>query len=282
MSLKFLENIDISKYTTMRVGGRVKFLVTVDSIDQLREALNFAYQKNLNFFVLGGGSNTIFTEDGFAGLIIINKIIMGSEFELKDETIAAGSGSRWDDLVGFSVDNNLTGIEALSLIPGSVGAASVQNIGAYGQQISDSVLELSAFDTKNNQIVKFKSQDCNFAYRRSRFNLQDKGRFIIIGLKLKLKKGNYQGKLYQDVENYFQNLDLIKKEYSPLEIRQAIISIRQKKMPDPTEFANAGSFFKNPIISIKEFEKLKIRSPSILLPPSGWTQPPYWQVIGRS
>lgn len=278
MSLNFLQNVNISLYTTMRVGGNARHMVVVKSLDELKEALSFADQKNLNFFVLGEGSNTIFTDSGFKGLIILNKIKINSEFKLQDDVITVGSGSNWDDLVKFSVSNNLTGIETLSLIPGTVGAAPVQNIGAYGQQIADSILEVGALDTKTNRLVKFKAKDCNFNYRRSRFNGEDKGRFIITKLKLKLKTGNYQGELYKDVESYFQKLNLVKNEYSPLEIRQAIISIRQKKMPDPAKVANTGSFFKNPIITIEKFEELKLKAPGILLPPIGWAQPPYWQI----
>lgn len=280
MALKILNDVKLSNYTTMRVGGEAQFLTEVFSVNELIEALELAKQKNLDFFVLGGGSNTIFTDGGFRGLIILNKIGCNLKFKLKGNTVTAGSGANWDDLVKFSADNGLSGIEALSLIPGTVGAAPVQNIGAYGQQISDTLYEIEAIDTKNNQIIKLKPEQCSFSYRKSRFNSQDKGRFIVTSIKLKLKRSNYSGKLYKDVESYFKNLNLIKPEYQPAEIRQAIISIRQKKMPDPGEIANTGSFFKNPIISSQEFEDLKTRAPGILIAPSGWSQPPYWQLEG--
>lgn len=280
MALKILKDVKLSNYTTMRVGGEAQFLTEVANTEELIEALELAKQKNLDFFVLGGGSNTIFTDGGFKGLIILNKIGCDLKFKLEGNTVTARAGANWDDLVKFSADNSLTGIEALSLIPGTVGAAPVQNIGAYGQQISDTLQEIEAIDTKNNQIVKLKPEQCGFSYRKSRFNSQDKGRFIVTGIKLKLKPANYSGKLYKDVESYFKNLNSVKPEYQPTEIRQAIISIREKKMPRPEEVANTGSFFKNPIISAQEFEDLKTRAPGILITSNGWSQPPYWQLEG--
>ena len=280
MTLKILKDVKLSNYTTMRVGSEAQFLTEVSNTEELIEALELAKQKNLDFFVLGDGSNTIFTDGGFKGLIILNKIGRGLKFKLEGNTVTASAGANWDDLVKFSADAGLTGIEALSLIPGTVGAAPVQNIGAYGQQISDTLQEIEAIDTKNNQIVKLKPEQCDFSYRKSRFNSQDKGRFIVTGIKLKLSHNNYSGKLYKDVESYFKNLNSVKPEYQPTEIRQSIISIREKKMPDPEKVANTGSFFKNPIISAQEFEDLKTRAPGILIAPNGWSQPPYWQLEG--
>ena len=284
MALKILKDVKLGNYTTMRVGGEAQFLTEVTNIDELIEALELAKQKNLDFFVLGGGSNTIFTDGGFKGLIILNKIGRDLKFKLEGNTITSSAGANWDDLVRFSVENQLTGIEALSLIPGTVGAAPVQNIGAYGQQVSDAISELEAIDIETLEIIKLKPEQCGFAYRSSRFNRQDqdKGKYLITAAKLKLKKANYQGKLYKDVEAYFKNNPGISIEsgISPAQLRDAVIEIRSKKLPDPKQVANTGSFFKNPIISEDDFAKLKDQHPEVGEAPPNWSQPPFWQVEG--
>lgn len=285
MSLSLVENVNLSDYTTIRAGGMAKFFVEVKTEEELIEALRLAKQKNLKVFILGGGSNTIFADSAFDGLIMLNRIKLKSGFEIIKEEgsslIKAGSGETWDDLVQFSVDNNLTGIEALSLIPGTVGAAPVQNIGAYGQQVSDSVLKLKAINIENLQVQEFRAEDCDFGYRKSRFNQQDKGHFIITEVTFKLKSGDYQGKMYRDVQAYFETRDgKILDAYHPGEIRKAVVDIRSNKLPDYTKVANAGSFFKNPIISEDQFNKLESETPGVSEAPVGWTQAPFWQVEG--
>jgi UDP-N-acetylmuramate dehydrogenase len=283
--MKISRNINLAEYTTMRVGGNANYLTEVSTLDELIESMQWAKDNKIKFFVMGGGSNTIFTDTGYSGLVIINKIKLKNKFEIinssNDYLIKSGAGEKWDDLVAFSVDNGLTGVEALSSIPGRVGAAPVQNIGAYGQQVGDVINELEAISIESLQLVRFGADDCNFSYRSSRFNSSDKGKYIIISVQLKLKKANYIGKIYKDVEDYFNFKNY--SEYdnlTPAQIREAVISIRSNKLPDPKLVANAGSFFKNPIISEDEFSELKLNNPSVMETPPGWNQNPFWKVEG--
>jgi UDP-N-acetylmuramate dehydrogenase len=281
--MKISHDLSLAKLTTMRVGGDALNLIEVKTTERAIEALLWAKQKKLQHFILGGGSNTIFTDKGFSGVIILNKIKLKGSFEITQDgqnyIVSSGSGEIWDDLVKFSVENHLSGIEALSLIPGTVGAAPVQNIGAYGQQVSDTIYELEAIDTQTLEKIKFKPEDCNFSYRSSRFNSSDKGNYLITSVKFKLKKANYTGRLYKDVEDYFKiNQINIEDGISPEQIREAVIAIRSRKLPDPKEVANTGSFFKNPIIDEDQFAKLKSRTPQIMDNPEGWNQPPFWKV----
>ncbi|MFZ1523124.1 MAG: UDP-N-acetylmuramate dehydrogenase [Candidatus Saccharimonadales bacterium] len=280
--MKISHDIDLSQYTTMGVGGRANNLIKVNTLDQLIESLLWVRENKSKFFILGGGSNTIFTDKGYSGIIILNRIKLKPKFEIINHidhySVVAGAGEIWDNLVQFSVENGLTGIEALSLIPGTVGAAPVQNIGAYGQQVSDAVYELEAVDTKSLQVVKFKPEDCGFSYRSSKFNSTEKGRYVIVSVKFKLQKANYRGKIYKDVENYLINNKRSLNNLTPAQIREAVINIRSNKLPNPEIIANSGSFFKNPIISEDQFIKLKLSNPEIVEKPQGWSQCPFWRV----
>lgn len=255
--MKIQQNISLAGYSTMQLGGDARYLCTVTSEADSKEALAFAEKHQLKLHILGGGSNTIFTDDGFDGLVMVNRI-PGIEID-KDKdttTLTIGAGEEWDDIVKKSVELGYVDIAALSLIPGTCGGAPVQNIGAYGQQLSDAVHSVRVFDLKENAWKTILRKDCNFSYRTSRFNTTDNDRFIITSIKLQLSRKIYEGELYADVERYLLKHGIRPSTISPLQLREAVIAVRRAKLPDPSKIANTGSFFKNPVVSPTTFKKL--------------------------
>lgn len=258
------ENVSLADYSTMRLGGPARYLATVQSEDELTEALSFARQSNVKIHICGGGSNTIFSDSGFDGLVIVNRILGISE-NVDGDTLELhiGGGENWDDVVALSVERGYFDIAALSLIPGTAGAAPVQNIGAYGQQVSDGIVSVRAYDVKNGEFVEILKQDCNFSYRHSRFNTADKGRFIITNIKLQLHRKSIRPPFYADVESYFQQHGVDSASVSPQQLREAVSTVRVIKLPDPRTIANTGSFFKNPVVTPEGYENLIARFPNL-------------------
>ena len=260
------KNIDLRLHSTMRLGGRASFSATIKSKEDLFEAIRFGNDNGLKIIPIGSGSNVIWRDTGFNGLLLINRIQGLSVEDSGDEVIIrAGAGVNWDELVSKSVELNLTGIESLSLIPGTVGATPIQNVGDYGQEVSDTIVEIECYDLKTNQFSILKNADCDFGYRTSRFKTFDKKKYIITEVTFKLSKDFPILPLYPAVQNYFDDNDI--KVTSPQTIRNAVIDIRKNKLPDPSEIANNGSFFSNPIISEHKFNQLQSEFSNIV----------YWQ-----
>lgn len=259
--MKFLENISLKKYSTMRLGGNAQFLCKVHTEDELLEAVGFASRNSLKFKVIGSGSNLIWSEQGFAGLIIVNKIDL---FDINGILVTIGAGTDWDKAVELTVNEGLSGIEFLSLIPGTAGATPVQNVGAYGKEIKDTLVSLKAYDTSVSSFVELSNADCDFGYRSSRFNKHDSGRFIITTITLRLSDVNPSPPFYESLQRYFEENKIL--EYTPQVVRDAVISVRTAKLPDPDYIANNGSFFSNPVIDSGKFEILRRKFPEIV----GW------------
>lgn len=227
------------------------------SVDELIELCSNAAKQGLPIFILGGGSNLIVRDEGFPGLVIRNRI---KGFEAREDTpshltISVGAGEVWDDVVKRTVDMNLTGIEALSAIPGTMGGAPVQNIGAYGQEVAESIVSVDVYDLSIGKMMTLQNEECRFSYRHSIFRGEQAGRYVIVSVLLKLYKQMPQPPFYKDVQAYFdaQNITL----YTPQAVRDAVMAIRQKKLPDPAKQPNAGSFFKNAIVEDWRLEELK-------------------------
>lgn len=241
-------NIPLKNYTTMRLGGNARFMTEVHTPAEVAEICKRAREQNLPIFVLGGGSNTIVRDEGFAGIVIHNKI-PGFHVVAEtaaDVTIKAGAGENWDEFVKRTVELNLSGIEALSAIPGCVGGAPVQNVGAYGQEVAETIVSVDVYDTKTDSFMALENSQCNFAYRNSIFRDTDMGRYVIVGVTFKLYKTAPQPPFYKAVQDY---LDASKVTiYTPQVIRDAVIAIRTEKLPDPKVRPNTGSFFKNAIV----------------------------------
>ena len=252
------QNVSLRDYSTMRLGGTAAYLVDVHTRVEVQQAVAWAEQHNLPVMMIGGGSNIVWRDEGFPGLVIVNKI-MGFEEQQENEEnyfVHVGAGENWDDVVARAVARGLTGIEGLSLIPGTAGATPIQNVGAYGQEISQTLVSVDAYDRETKQFVTIANTECTFGYRKSRFNRADRGRFFITSITLCLRARNPKPPYYQTVEKYFIEHD-ITGECTPQTMRDAVIAIRSSKLPDPAKIANNGSFFGNPIVEHKIFEKLK-------------------------
>ncbi len=256
-------NIPLKNYVSMRLGGPARFMTDVSSAEDLQIACRNAKEQKLPLYILGGGSNTIVHDDGFNGLVVHNRI-MGFEVLAKTPsgaTIKIGAGEDWDETVKRTVEMNLTGIEAMSGIPGTVGAAPVQNIGAYGQELSDTLVELEAYDIQEDSMVTLSSEACGFTYRDSIFRGTSHGRYVITSITLLLSAVAPKPPFYAALQQYFdaQGITL----YTAQAVRSAVLAIRADKLPDPKERPNTGSFFKNAIIEQWQLDELRKTWPEI-------------------
>lgn len=236
----------ISNLTTMRLGGAARFVLEVESKDDVVEAFRFAEERGLPVWMMGGGANTLGHDEGFPGVVILNKL-RGIEIvrEENDEMVLRGMGGEiWDDFVRFACERGYSGIEAMSMIPGTLGAAPVQNIGAYGQDIAQVIESVEAFDTQTGEFVTLGKDEMNMSYRHTRFNTgEDVGRFFIVAVTVKLKEGELEPPFYNSLQKYIDEHG--ETDFSPKNIRKMVSAIRSEKLPDPEKVASAGSFFKN-------------------------------------
>ncbi|HMS23935.1 MAG TPA: UDP-N-acetylmuramate dehydrogenase [Candidatus Saccharibacteria bacterium] len=258
------ENVPLKDYSTMRVGGTAKYFAEVTSETELVELIEWAHKNKQKTIAIGGGSNIIWRDQGYDGLVILNRI-KGHEIVSVDDKkviVKFASGENWDEMVQWSVDKNLSGIEQLSWIPGRVGATPVQNVGAYGKEVGDVLVSVRAYDKNKMGFVEISKGDCQLGYRTSRFKTSDKGRFIISAITLELSKNNALPPFYASLQAYFDENKIT--EFTPENIRRGVISIRSKKLPDPDIVANNGSFFANPIIDKAKFANLKNIFPDIV------------------
>ncbi len=241
-------NVSLRDYSTMHLGGNAAYLTEVGDRQELVAAVTWAAERQLPAIMVGGGSNIIWRDEGFSGLVIVNRIMRYEDFNEDgvNHYITVGAGENWDSVVERSVEADLSGIEALSLIPGTAGATPVQNVGAYGQEISNVLVTVEAYDAVEHQYVTIAATDCAFGYRTSRFKTADKNRFFITAITLHLIKQNPQPPFYASVDAYFKERGVT--TYTPKALREAVVDIRRQKLPDPARVANNGSFFSNPVI----------------------------------
>lgn len=254
-------NIPLKSLTTMKLGGPAKYFSEVHTPQELHELYLDAQTKNIPVFVLGGGSNIIAHDEGFEGLVLRIKI-PGFEIiadDLYATTIKIGAGEIWDDVVKRTVDMRLSGIEAMSAIPGTSGAAPVQNVGAYGQEIADTLVSLEAYDSQAHTMVTLQNADCEFAYRHSIFRGSQQGRYVITSITLKLSKSPPAAPFYDALQKYFDDHAI--SVFTQQIVRDAVIAIRAEKLPDPTVTPNTGSFFKNALIESWQLDELLAKYP---------------------
>lgn len=238
----------LSNYTTIRIGGPAHFVADIRTVEELMAVETNAKRLGQKTYVIGGGSNLIGRDEGFDGVIIRNQIpgfdVIADDSE--STTLKIGSGELWDSVVARTVDMQLSGIEALSLIPGTAGAAPVQNVGAYGQEVADTLQSVEAYDTTSGNMVELSWQDCEFSYRHSIFRGSSYGRYVITSITLKLYKKTPEPPFYAALQSYLDEHGI--HEYDVATVREAVIAIRKDKLPDPSILPNAGSFFKNAIV----------------------------------
>jgi UDP-N-acetylmuramate dehydrogenase len=259
--MEIQEYVDIKNYSTFKIGGQFRYLATISN----KEDTSLLYSiiennekyKDVQIFVLGGGSNIVFS-DGVLNVIALKILIKGFEIITENDEyvdIKIGSGEIWDNIVEKTVEMNLSGLEALSAIPGTVGATPVQNVGAYGSEVKDTILEVEAFEIKEKRIVIFSNKDCKFGYRDSIFKNEAKGKYIIISVTYRLSKSFPKIPDYPGVKRYFLDNNINNPHIK--DIREVIIYIRKSKLPDWHDLPNVGSFFKNPIVDKEIAKKLQ-------------------------
>jgi UDP-N-acetylmuramate dehydrogenase len=254
-------NVNLREYNTFGIEARCAAFVEVKSVKALKQVLT---QKTLPIQILGGGSNILFIKDFYDALFIKNGIKGFKKGEITEGElmVEVGSGENWHRLVLWAIDNDLGGLENLSLIPGTVGAAPIQNIGAYGVELKDVFVKLEALNVQTLDIEIFTNEDCQFGYRESVFKKELKGQYIITKIYLKLTTNNHQLKTdYGDIQKILVETQVEKPNIK--NISDAVISIRQSKLPDPKVLGNAGSFFKNPSIEKADFDRLIEKFPNV-------------------
>jgi len=264
--MRIQENKALDLLNTFGISVGAKYFAEVKFIEEFKELIETeTYQQNKKL-VLGGGSNILFT-DGFGGIVIKNSI-KGISVISETETeviVKANAGEVWHEFVLWCIDKNYAGIENLSLIPGFVGAAPMQNIGAYGVEIKDVFHELEALDVTTGEAIKFNLTDCNFGYRESVFKNKFKDKYFITSVSFKLAKLSSARALYSfktdygDVKNTLSEMQVY--DLNLKAVSDAVIKIRQSKLPDPKVLGNAGSFFKNPSIAKEKYEELVLKNP---------------------
>ena len=278
------QNFSLKKYNTFGIDAVAKYFAGFTTIQELEECIEHnslssinhqlsSFSHKLPTFILGGGSNILFTKD-FDGLILKNEIT-GIEKVTEDENyvfIKAGAGEGWHRFVLYCIEHNYAGVENLSLIPGNVGASPMQNIGAYGVEIKDVFYSLEAFHPEEKKIAHFNLNDCAFGYRESVFKNKFKNQFVITSVTCRLNKKPVFNISYGAIEQELEKMNIT--SLSIQAISQAVINIRTSKLPDPAAIGNAGSFFKNPEITNEEFVMLKNQFPEIIgYPlPDGYTK----------
>ena len=261
------ENSSLQPYNTFGIDVNADGLLIIETVDELREVLRDEALKNESKLILGGGSNILFTQP-VKGVVLLNRL-KGIEIFKEDESnvyVKVGAGEGWHQLVMWAVEKGYGGIENLSLIPGSVGAGPMQNIGAYGVELKDSFYELEAMNLSTLEIQKFSATDCKFGYRESVFKNELKNQFFITSVSFQLSKHPQLNTSYGAISQELAVRGVVSPTVK--DVSEAVISIRQSKLPDPKILGNSGSFFKNPEITKEQFEKLQQQHPNVVAYPT--------------
>jgi len=253
------ENIALAPFTTLGIGGPARYFAEVRTEHTLLEALSFAESHTLRVFILGGGSNILVADEGFAGLVL--RIAIGGISSLSEHgkvIVTAGAGEDWDGLVSHCVERGLAGIECLSGIPGLIGGTPVQNVGAYGQEVSETIVAVRAYDRQTKCIIELNNAECGFSYRASIFNTSVRDRYIVLAVSYALTPSGQPTLRYADVQKFFAGRSSAP---SLAEVREAVRMIRARKamllVPGDPDCQSAGSFFKNPIVSAEAFARIE-------------------------
>ena len=259
--MEIIPNQSLKAYNTFGIEARAKAFIAIQNETELAEVLKDNSGKKL--FILGGGSNMLLTQDIDALVININN--KGITVVKEDDEfvwVKGNAGEVWHEFVLWCIDHNFGGIENLSLIPGNVGATPVQNIGAYGTEIKDTFDSCEAMEIATQQMRTFHKEDCQFGYRESIFKGELKNKYIILSVTFKLRKSNHQiNTSYGAIDAELEKMNITNPTIK--EVSNAVIAIRQSKLPNPKELGNSGSFFKNPVVPISVYEKAKEKHPDI-------------------
>lgn len=247
------EFVPLAPYTTFKIGGLARYFCDIRSLAELRDALTLAKEKGLPTFILGGGSNVLIADAGFPG-VVLHMMIGGIAWEEKGDTVSvtAGAGVGWDDFVKATVAREYFGVENLSGIPGSVGASVIQNIGAYGAEVSEVVERVEVYDANIGTLRTLSSAECAFGYRNSIWKHEKGKGLIVTGVRFHLRRNGAPNIAYKDLEEFFARTKTT--HPTQQEVRDALIAIRSRKFPDLASCGTAGSFFKHPVVGKVEGE----------------------------
>ncbi len=262
MSLEIKQNVPLAELTTFKIGGKAHFFVSAKTENDVIDAVNFADKNKLELFILGGGSNILIADNGFAGVVLQINL---KGIEVAENIVTAKAGEDWDEFVKFCVNKNLQGIECLSGIPGFVGGTPVQNVGAYGQEVSETIINVKVYDRKLKELKVLDNLDCKFSYRKSIFNSDEKNRYIVLAVTYKFQINGKPKIVYKDLQTFFAD-----KTPSLIETREAVCKIRAEKSmlvrQGGFDSQSAGSFFKNPIVEKAKLfqisEKIQLEIPN--------------------
>jgi UDP-N-acetylmuramate dehydrogenase len=255
--MQFQEEVPLAPYTTFQIGGPARWFAEAASEDDIAAGIAFAGQRRLPVFVLGGGSNLLVSDGGFPGLVL-RIALRGIESTQRDgqSIVSAAAGEDWDGLVAYAVGAGYGGIECLSGIPGTVGGTPVQNVGAYGQEVSQTIVMVRAFDRSTSRFVNLPAEVCGFSYRRSIFNSTQRERYVVSRVEYRLRQGAPANVAYADVAKYFASRNVASPTLA--EVREAVRSIRAQKgmllVPGDADCRSAGSFFKNPVVPLAKLD----------------------------
>lgn len=271
--MEIQHDVPLAPLTTIGIGGPARHFVRVSTVDQLRDALAWAREHALEVFVLGGGSNLLISDKGFAGLVIqldVRGITVGSEkggFVM----VKVAAGERWDSFVEHAVDRGWAGIECLSGIPGSTGATPIQNVGAYGQDVSETIARVEALDRTTGRVVWFTNDQCRFGYRSSFFKNVEPGRYVVVSVTFRLQQGGCATIRYPELQRHVEQAGVSVDDLPG--IRGAVIAIRKKKGmvldPGDPDTRSDGSFFMNPLLSRSDYERFAKLAPDAPHFPAG-------------
>lgn len=271
--MHYLSNVSLKDYNTFGIDVKAEKFISVESLADLKEVV----KEHKDLFLLGGGSNLLLTQNISKTVVHLNLqgIIVNNETENSVE-VTAYAGENWHEFVLWCIDQNYGGLENLSLIPGNVGTSPIQNIGAYGFEVKDTLVCLEALNIESLELETFTNEQCEFGYRSSIFKTWAKGKYIITSVTFRLSTKEHQtNSSYGAIQEQLQGIE----NPSLKDISNAVIAIRNSKLPNPKEIGNSGSFFKNPVITVKDFEKIKLKYPNVpsypvtesqIKVPAGW------------
>lgn len=271
--MQLLQNVPLAPLTTIGIGGPARFFFSAQSVDELREALAWAKGRGVAVFVLGGGSNLLIADDGFDGLVIRIEL-RGITTESEDAgavMVNVGAGEPWDEFVSHAVERGWAGIECLSGIPGSTGATPIQNVGAYGQEVSETIARVEVLDRESGTVRWFTNAECAFGYRSSHFKNVERERYVVLSVTFRLVKNGAAAVRYPELQRYLDERGIDLRDLG--QVREAVIAIRRRKgmvidESDPDSRSD-GSFFMNPILSRESYERFAERAPDAPHFPSG-------------
>ena len=257
--MKIQENIPLAPLTTFHIGGPARYFVEAQTETEVKEAVRYAAEHKLPLFVLGGGSNVLIADEGWPGLML-KVSLPGVEFDnaSSDVIFYAGAGENWDDFVALTISKDCAGLECLSGIPGTVGGTPVQNVGAYGQEVSQTILRVRVLEIATSEIQELTNAECGFSYRSSIFNASQRGRYIVLEVTYRLRQGGDATAAYGDVKKFFSG---VSRKPTLHEVRDAVRAIRLSKamllVRADANSRSAGSFFKNPLVTVAEADRIQ-------------------------